>query len=146
MSDSISIPPERLVPIATETSSSGKTIGSIFCFILGIVVIAGITMLTNPDSFDGNHDDAASTLLGVGFWILIFGAFAAKFIGNARRAGAAAAAAQSQNVAYTFHLTGRMIVAADANGAPLPSRTFRISRKSRAMLLAVPRAAVVDKS
>jgi hypothetical protein len=102
-------------------------------------------MLTNPGSLssDGN-DSTGGTIFGLGFWMLIFGAFAAKFIGNARRASAASAAARSRNVDYSFHLTGRMIVVADANGAPLPNRTFKISRKSRAMLLAVPKATVVD--
>ena len=144
MSDEpVRIPPERIVPIAKETSSSGKTVGSVFCFILGLVAICGVTMITNPSSLGDGPSDTTGTIVGLGFWMLVFGAIAAKFIGNARRANAAAAAAQSTNVEYSFNLTGRMIVVADANNVPLPSRTFKISRKSRAMLLAVPKAKVV---
>lgn len=142
--DSIRIPPERIVPIANETASSAKTIGAVFCFILGLVVFAGVQMVTNPGSFTDGTESTGGTIFGLGFWMIVLGGIAAKFIGNARRAAAAAKAATSTNVEYSFNLTGRMVVVADANSVPLPSRTFKISRKSRAMLLAVPRATVVD--
>jgi hypothetical protein len=147
MSDSIGIPRERVIPIATEAASNAKTVGSVMCFFLGLFVIAAIGIVADRsggNTTTGRSMDAGSLVVGLGVWFLVLGAIANRFLGNARRATAAVRAASSTTEEYTFTLAGNLVIAANSAAVPLPDRSFKVSRRLRTMLLAVPRATVVD--
>ena len=46
---------------------------------------------------------------------------------------------------HTWRLSGKYIIGADPAGVPQPELTFKVNAKNRTMLLAVPRAEVVDR-
>jgi hypothetical protein len=146
MGESIGIPSERVVPIATEAASNAKTVGSVMCFFLGLFAIAGIGVLADRSggSTTGRTMDGGSLVVGLGFWFIVIGAIASRYLGNAKRASAAVRAATSKTETYTFTLAGNLVVVANSAGVPLPDRSFKVSRKLRTMLVAVPRATVVD--
>jgi hypothetical protein len=88
--------------------------------------------------------DPMQIAVGVLFWALIVASIAMRYVKAARRALAAASRAQADPSSQWF-LSGRLVVGVDASGAPSPAVTFKISRKLRTMLLAVPPATVVEK-
>jgi hypothetical protein len=140
--ESISIPRERIEPVAKEAASANKTVAGVLGFIGGIFVLAAVTM---PGKESGGETDAVGAIIGTLIFVAIFGAFMLKFIRNARAATMAALAATSQTMEYTFTLSDRWVMVADSAGVPQPQRSFKVSRKLRKMLVAFPRATVVDK-
>src|SRR5690606_34559438 len=84
-----------------------------------------------------------------GYWVgaaIAIGIFAGipallgfRAVGNASRATRAGNLAK-QDPSYTWRLSGKYIIAADAAGAPHPELSFKLNRKLRTMLLALPRA------
>ena len=146
MTEPIGIPPERVIPIASEAASNAKTVGSVMCFFLGLFVIAAIGIVADRSSGSttGRTMDGGSLVVGLGFWFVVIGTIASRYLGNAKRATAAVRAAGSKNETYSFTLAGNLVVVANSAGVPLPDRSFKVSRQLRTMLVAVPRATVVD--
>ncbi|NVB83230.1 MAG: hypothetical protein HOV81_32960 [Kofleriaceae bacterium] len=139
--DSISIPAVRIGPVATEAASGAKTVAAIWFFVIAMVMVAAAGNASN-----GTADQHAPMQMVVGmlFWVLIFASIAVRYLRAARRATAAVARASADPSSQWF-LSGKMIVGVDASGAPNPGVTFKLSRKLRTMLLAVPAATVVEK-
>jgi hypothetical protein len=140
--DSIAIPAERIPPIATDMSGTSQAIAGVLFFValvFGVAVIGAPAEMPTGES--GAYDAgfiagfilAAVIAVGVPGW---FGFGSAR---NASRATRAAALAKS-DPSYTWTLAGKWIIAADGAGVPRPELSFKISRKLRTMLLAVPRA------
>lgn len=138
--DSISIPAVRIGPVATEAASSAKTVAAIWFFVIALVVVGSAGMAANGT---GDERDPVQLVVGMLFWGMIVASIAMRYVKAARRATAAIARAQADPSSQWF-LSGKMIVGVDASGAPNPGVTFKISRKLRAMLLAVPQATVVE--
>jgi len=127
MSESIGIPSERVIPIATEAASGAKTVGSVMCFFLGLFVIAGIGIVADRSggSTTGRTMDGGSLVVGLGFWFIVIGAIANRYLGNAKRASAAVRAATSKTETYTFPLAGNLVVPANSPGVPFPDPPFK---------------------
>jgi hypothetical protein len=140
--DSISIPAVRIGPVATEAASSAKTGAAIWCFAIAVLVLATIGIATDGT---GTKQEPTQLIVGIVFWVLIVASIAMRYLKAARRASAALARANTDPSSQWF-LSGKMIVGVDASGAPNPQVTFKISRKLRTMLLAVPQATVVEPS
>lgn len=143
--ESIRIPPERIVPVATEVASGAKTVAGVLGFFIVLFAIAAVGMLSDGQAVmsDGEVKDGSSTAIGIGIWLIALAAIALKFIKTARRATAAAELAKT-NSGHEFVLSGKLIVVSAPGGIPEPHRSFKVSGKLRTMLLAVPQATVVN--
>ena len=135
--DSIPIPAGRIGPVATEAASAAKSIAGVVFFLAVIVMLIGAGMITDAKG------DTAGTIGGMIFWSLLVASIGVRYAKAARRATAAGERAKADPASHWF-LSGRMIVGVDSAGAPSPALTFKISRKLRTMLLAIPAATVIE--
>jgi hypothetical protein len=141
--ESIEVSSERIPPIGTDMAGSSKVTAGVLFFV---AVIFGISVLFGAgDEADKASDSAekAGEIIGALVAIAIPGLIGMRFARNASRANRAAQLAATDS-RYAWRLSGKFIIAADAHGAPRPELSFKINRKLRTMLLAVPRATVVD--
>jgi hypothetical protein len=149
--ESISIPANRVPPVATDMASSSKSIAGVLFFVTAIVLMAMLGVLSEdkPTSKYGSDAEKAGEKVGMVIAVVLFGGipawFAFKSARNASRATRAGKLAQTDPT-YRFQLSGKFIIAADGAGVPHPELSFKVNQKLRTMLLAVPRAEVVDKS
>ena len=146
--ESIPIPADRVPPVATDMSSSSKVIAGVLFFFAVVFGLAGMGALSEEPEYGEVPKNAAENagrvigILLVGGLPAIFGFRAAR---NASRATRAATLAKTEP-GYSWRLAGRWIVVADNGGAPRPELSFKINGKLRTMLLAVPRAEVIEKT
>jgi hypothetical protein len=150
--ESIPIPSERIPPIATDSSSSSKSVGGVLMFVFVIVALAMFSAVFETDKAENepkNSAERAGHKVGTFIALVLFPAIPGwigfKAIRNASRATKAAAAAQREPT-MVWRLSGKLVIAADATGTPRPDLSFKISASGRKMLLAVPRAEVIDRS
>lgn len=139
--ESIEIPASRVPPVATDAASASKVWAGVLLFF-GVLFVIGV--VAGPPEQTGAETDPVSMLLGGGILAGVVGFLGFRFVRNASRATRAAALAQTEQ-RFTWWISGKHIVAADQHGAPRPELSFKISGKLRTMLLAVPRADVVDR-
>ncbi|HEY5944087.1 MAG TPA: hypothetical protein VIV40_01285, partial [Kofleriaceae bacterium] len=124
-------------------ASGSKSVAAVllfFCVIFGIAMLGAL-----GDDSDKTKDSAenAGRIVGMLLFAGVPGAFGFRAARNASRAGKAGKLATTEP-SYSFRLSGKYIIVADGNGAPRPELSFKINRKLRTMLLAVPRAEVVE--
>lgn len=144
--ESIEVRAERVPPVATDMASGSKTVAAVL-FFLSAVLALGVFGMSFDDKKEALGDDSAEAAGAVIGFLLIVGLpglLGFRHARNASRATRAGKLAQT-DLHYTWRLSGKYIIAADGNGAPRPELSFKISRKLRTMLLAVPRAEVVDR-
>jgi hypothetical protein len=148
--ESVEIPAERLPPVANDQASSSKTAAAVLIFVGALLCFAMVGALFDgelkPDKELTDSAEAAGDVVGfvIGIFLItglpaVFGFRAARNASRATRAGKLAATDPS----YTWRLSGKFIFAADAAGVPRPELSFKINKKLRAMLMAIPRASVV---
>ena len=142
--ESIAIPAERIPPVAKDQSGTSQAIAG----VLGFVALAfGVAVISSPGEASPGESAAydagffAGVIIGMAIIVGLPGLFAFRSARNAKRATRAAGLAQS-DPSYRWSLADRWIVAVDGAGIPRPELSFKISRKLRTMLLAVPRAEV----
>lgn len=143
--ESIEIPAERVPPVAKDTASSAKSIAAVLFFVAAIFAIAALGSVGDDMEPDEGSAHAAGRVVGALLFAGIPALVAYRFARNASRATRAAATAAS-GASYTWRLSGKQIIAADAAGVPSFDRSFKVSRKNRTMLLALPRAEVRELS
>jgi hypothetical protein len=141
LGSSISIPAVRIGPVATESATSAKVVAAMSFFAAVVLVLSTIGIATDVS---GPKQQPMQLTVGILFWVGIVGSIAMRYVKTARRALAAASRAHADASSQWF-LCGRMIVGVDVSGAPNPDVTFKISRKLRTMLLAVPPATLVER-
>jgi hypothetical protein len=142
--DSIPIPAERVPPIAKDQSGTSQAIAGVIGFIAVALAVAVFSAPSEAPPGESAAYDAgffAGIVIGMALMVGLPGLFAFRSARNAKRATRAAALASS-DPSYRWSLADRWIVAVDAAGIPHPELSFKISRKLRTMLLAVPRAEV----
>jgi hypothetical protein len=147
MTESIPIPAERVPPIASEMASSSKTVAGVLFFVAVICVFAAMATMSDERKDRYRDEDPAHAAGGLVGSTLIAGLpllFAFRSVRNASRATRAGKLASTDST-YTFRLAGKFIIAADGAGVPHPAQSFKINQKLRTMLLALPRAEVVDR-
>jgi len=149
--DVVQIPAERIPPIATEAASASKVIAAVLLSLFVLACIAAAGVLT-----DGKHKsdrardsaeaagNAVGTVIGVFLIVGLPGIYGFRAARNASRATRAAGATADRG--YTWRLSGKFLIAADPAGVPHPELSFKINNKLRTMLLALPRAEVVNRS
>jgi|SRR5687768_5236359 len=145
--ESISIPADRIPPVATDCASGAKVWAGVLLFlaaVLAVAVIGGVGDPDNPTAKAKDSAEKAGTIIGMLIVVAIPAYPGFRFARNASRASRAAELARTD--AYTWQLAGKWIVAVDRrNGAPRPDVSFKINQKLRTMLLAVPRAEVTQR-
>lgn len=147
--ESIPVPAERIPPVASDAASGSKTAAGLLIFACVIIAIAMLGVLADGTHHEQVRDSAEAAGYNAGQVIafLLFaglpGWFGFRAARNASRATRAARAVSDRS--FTWRLSGKYIIAADAGGAPRPELSFKVSGKLRTMLLAVPRAEVVDR-
>jgi hypothetical protein len=148
--DSISIPSERIPPVAREAASSAKTIAGVLGFVCVVLTIAMFSVVFD-DKDDKTPTDSAERAgykVGKALSVVLFAGLPGLFAFRAARRGSRATRAAdvaSADPQTTWRLAGKLVVA-ERGGAPVPELSFKISGTGRTMLLAVPRAEVVDRS
>jgi hypothetical protein len=141
--ESIAIPPERVPPVATEQASTSKSIAGVLLFLAGLCLIA---MLSSMDEFDKDREhptdgaEAAGEKAGAVIAVLLFPGIPAWFGWRSARNGMRATRAAKAAAGHTWQLSGKLLIASDATGAPRPDLSFKTNGRVRAMLLAVPKA------
>ncbi len=120
-------------------ASRHKSVATIMFWLDGLFVAGVIAMLA-----DRSKPDWASLAGGMAFWVGLFSILAIRSVLKARKATARAALATTDK-SLRWYLNGKMIVAASAEGAPLPDLSFKISQRLVTVLTAVPRAHVVSR-
>jgi hypothetical protein len=143
--ESISVPAER-VP---DMSGSSKAVAGVLFFVAVICGFAamGVGGDEKTRSFTDNPSDTGEKtgmILGAVALAGIPGLFGFRAARNASRATRAAQIAKTEP-SYTWRLSGKYIIAADPAGVPHPELSFKVNAKNRTMLLALPRAEVVDR-
>lgn len=145
--ESITVPAERIPPVAREASEASKTVAAVLFFAVGVLVLA---MFGVAERDDEKADDAAvesaaersGRKVGRAIAPLLFIGIPAIFAVRAARNASRATRARTQGASdrnMTWRLSGRLLVAADATGSPRPDMTFKVTRRLRTMLLALPR-------
>lgn len=137
--DSAQLPSESVAQCATAMSSRHKSVATIFLWIDGLFAVAAVAMLA-----DDKRADSASLAGGMAFWVGLLTIIAVWQLVKARRSTRIAARATSDR-ALRWYLNGKMIVAANETGAPLPDQSFKITSRLLTVLTAVPRAHVVAR-
>src|SRR5262245_11567285 len=147
----IQIPAERIPPVASEAVSNSKVVAGVLLFLCVIATIAMIGVLTDGKHELGQGRDSAEAVghaVGTVIAVFLFAGLPALFgfraVRNASRATRAAAA--TSNRSYAWRLCGKFLIAHDGAGVPQPELSFKINQKLRTMLLALPRADVVNRS
>ena len=134
----IDLPPNVVPPVAVATAQRAKSIAAVLGTLAGIFVVAAIGMV-----FGKSHHDH-ELVYGVAIWEVGLCTPMYFFIRRAMRASRAATrAAADPGTKWT--LVGKLVVAADDRGIPMPDLTFKVSGGQRTMLLAVPAAHVVNR-
>ena len=143
--ESIPIPSERIPPVATEAAGAAKNLAAVFLVFAAIIVLAGIGMSLEGKPASGDDDVGGGAMLfGLLFWLSIPALLGIRFLRMASRATRAARLA-AQDPSTTWRLAGKLMIAADGAGVPRPEVSFKISQKLRTMLLAIPRAELVER-
>jgi len=148
--ESIPVPSERVPPIATDMAGSSKVIAGVLAFVCVICAIAMLGALSDNKASRRPSDSAEAAGYQVGqiIGVLLFAGVPAYFAfrsgRNASRATRAAQVAKTEPT-YTWRLSGKYIIAADPAGVPRPELSFKVNGKNRTMLLALPRAEVLDR-
>jgi hypothetical protein len=149
--ESIPVPPERIPPVANDMSGSSKVVAGVLFFVTIIIAIAMLGALGEDKAKTRQFGDSAEEAgykVGQVIAVILFAGvpawFAFRSARNASRATRAAKLAAS-DAKYTWRLSGKYIIGADPAGVPQPELTFKVNAKNRTMLLAVPRAEVVDR-
>lgn len=144
--ESITVPAERIPPIAREASEASKTVAAVLFFAVGVLVLAMFGVAERDDEKADAAVESAAERSGrkVGRAIapLLFIGIPAIFAVRAARNASRATRARTQGASdrnMTWRLSGRLLVAADATGSPRPDMTFKVTRRLRTMLLALPR-------
>jgi hypothetical protein len=139
----IELPANRLAPIARRTASNAKTVGAILMFFWALFLIAGIAMaFGDAESFGGRGADRSSTILGLVVWLGGLALVAHAYLKRAMRATTVAALATADK-GHVFTIDGKDVFTADMVGVVQAQLTFRVSKASRAELVAIPQATVV---
>lgn len=147
--DSVSIPSERIAPIARDAASSAKSVAGVLGFAFVVLTIAMVSVVGDDKHDDTPRDGAERTGYVVGKFLSVFivaglpGLFAFRAARRGSRATRAAEVATT-DPQTTWRLAGKLLVA-ERSGAPLPELSFTVSGKSRTMLLAMPRAELVER-
>jgi hypothetical protein len=145
--ESVAIPGERIAPIALETASNSKSVAAVLGFLFVLMTIAMFSVIGDDTKDDKPADSAerAGYMVGKALSVFLFagvpGLLAVRIARSASRATRAAEVAKG-DPATTWYLSGRLVIA-DRSGTLRPELSFKISRKSRTMLLALPRADVI---
>ena len=137
--DHAQLPPESVAQCATSMSSRHKSIATIYLWLDGLFAVAAIAMLMNR-----KRPDWASLAGGMAFWVGLFTILAVWQLAKARNRGKLAKLATS-DATKRWYLNGKMIVAANETGAPLPDLSFKITSSLFTVMTAVPRAHVVAR-
>ena len=139
--ESISLPAERVAPIAAAVASQRKSIAGVVFFGVVIVAIAMMSVVTRST---GTRSDPESVgrAIGTALWPGLLGWFGLRQLRRARQASAAQRA--TQDASFTWLLNERLVVAVDGHGVARPELAFKVSREQRQILIAVPRAQVVQ--
>jgi hypothetical protein len=146
--ESIPIPADRVPPVATDMSSSSKVIAGVLFFFAVVFGFAGLGALSEEPARDEapkNSAESAGRVIGILLFAGLPAIFGFRAARNASRATRAATLAKTEP-GYGWRLAGKWIVVADNAGAPRPELSFKINGKLRTMLLAVPRAEVIEKT
>jgi hypothetical protein len=136
MAEPIALPPAAVAQAATSVESTAKSVAALVFWLDGLFALGAIAMTTREPR------DLGTMVFGFGFWVVLLTWCGLRFVRRARVAGVAGRIATT-DASTTWLLQDRMIVAVDAAGIPAPARSFKISRKLRAVLTAVPSARVV---
>ena len=137
--DNAQLPSESVAQCATAMSSRHKSIATIYLWLDGLFAVAAIAMLV-----DRTKPDWASLAGGMAFWVGLFTILAVWQLTKARNRTKLAKLAAS-DATKRWYLNGKMIVAANETGAPLPDLSFKITSALITVLTAVPRAHVVAR-
>lgn len=145
--ESVSLRAERVPPVATDMASSSKSFAAVLLFVCIVLALGvfGMSVEEQKETLGDDSAEAAGAVFGFLLIVGIPGLFGFRHARNASRATRAGKLAQT-DPSYTWRLSGKYIIAADGTGAPRPELSFKINSKLRTMLLAVPRAEVVDRS
>jgi hypothetical protein len=133
VTESVPIDHTNVASVARETAANAKLFAALLIAVAGLFVVAAATMK--------HKHGVGAAIGGIGFWVVVFGGFGARFLRQARRAEGAIRLVESRSP-HQFFLSDRMIVVASDAGALRPEMSFKISKRLRSMLLAVPRASV----
>jgi hypothetical protein len=136
--DARQLPPESIAQAATSMASRHKSVATIMFWLDGLFVCGAIAMAADQSKLDW-----ASKLGGMLFWVALFTFLAVRSLRKASRAtriGARASADRS----LTWYLNQKVIVGANATGAPLPDLSFKVTSSLINVLTAVPQARVVS--
>jgi hypothetical protein len=145
--ESISIPAERIPPVAHETASGSKTAAGLLLFLFLIISIAMVGVFVEDSDAAGSAERAGELvgkLLGAALFAGLPALFGYRAMRNAARAKRAADAARA-TPSTTFVLSGKLVIAADGAGTPQPELSFKVNGTARRMLLALPRAELVQR-
>jgi len=135
-SHTVELPAASVEPAARGIAERRKIVSALLYLLGGLfVLVAGGLMF-------GARPDRLQVAGGASFWMVVLFGSARWFQVRARRVLAAGRLAATDPT-YSWHLTDRLIVAIDGQGAPRTDLSFKISAAQRAMLTAVPRARVV---
>lgn len=136
----IPIPSERVATIAAGVSSSRKTAAALvilaaLLFGIGIVGVA----------YDGGSGDQSrgSLIGGMAFWLAVLALLGRWFWTKAARATQLGQLAADPT--WTLVLDDRTIVPVDGNGVRRLDKSFKVSARQCAVLVAAPRAQVVTQ-
>jgi hypothetical protein len=128
---SISIPPERVPPIAKEVADAKKTYAILWWFGSALAALIGYGQSTS-----GGHE--SSEVAGVAFWAVVLLWVGVRQWRVARRATEASRRAETGGT--SFVLAGNQLIAIDERQVSQPSASFKISKKLVTMLTALPTA------
>src|SRR5262249_33907175 len=112
-------------------------------FLCAIFAVALLGTAFDKNDKAKDSAEASGRVVGILLVMALPGSFGYRYARNAARATRAGALAKS-DPSFTFRISGKYIITADSGGAPRPNLSFKINQKQRTMLLAVPRAEVVD--
>ncbi len=132
MNGTIQLPSECIEQTAESVASRHKSIAVLWFWALGLFAFGGVAMAAE------GKEDASTVVVGIGFWVVLFGILAVRTLRKAWRARRSGQASLDRSLQW--FLDGKTIVAADARGIPQPELAFKITGKLRTALTAVPRA------
>ncbi len=125
---SISLPRTAVVPVAIAAARRTKVIAIVTAVLCATCLLFGVADLIDGSRNPGRDDVAAI------IWVGVFGFACALAVRRTKRVTAAARRAAT-DVGSTWTLAGKLIVAADDRGQPVPEHSFKITRAERARLL-----------
>lgn len=137
MSESIQLPAESVEQAATSVISSGKSSLAMWFWMNGVFVLAAIAILLRETK------DFGTMLGGLAFWGVVLAFLTRRPWKRVKTARAAQLAAKTERL--TWLLSDRLIVAVNERNIPVADLSFKISRGTRQLLLAVPQARLVER-